>query len=207
MFSGIVQEIGEVVALEREGEHVRLRVRAPRTAPRLAIGDSVAVDGVCLTAIALEGEVFTVGLAPETLRRTNLGALQAGARVNLEPALRAGEPMGGHYVQGHVDGVGTIVADTPEGDSRRLRFRAPPELLRYVVVKGFIAVDGISLTVTECDDESFGVVLIAHTQEATTLGEKTVGDTVNLEVDVVAKYVERLIAPHLERLAAAVRTG
>jgi riboflavin synthase len=207
MFSGIVQEIGEVVALEREGEQVRLHVRAPRTAPRLAIGDSVAVDGVCLTATNLDGEVFTAGLAPETLRRTNLGTLRPGARVNLEPARRAGDPMGGHYVQGHVDGVGTIVADTPEGDSRRLRFRAPPELLRYVVVKGFIAVDGISLTVTECDDESFGVALIAHTQEVTTLGEKTVGDTVNLEVDVVAKYVERLIAPHLERLAAAVRMG
>ena len=190
MFTGLVREVGTVVSVTGR-ETMRLEVKAPATAAGL--GDSVAIDGVCLTVVAVDGETLAFDAVPETLARTSLGGLAAGSRVNLEPALRAGEPLGGHYVQGHVDGVGTIRSVELEGDGKRLWFDAPTELLRYLVEKGSIAVQGTSLTVAALDDAGFAVALIPHTIEATTLGELVPGDAVNLEVDVLAKYVERLL--------------
>ncbi len=193
MFTGIVEEIGTVEALEEAHGHVALRVAARLVCEDLHLGDSVAVDGVCLTVTDRNATAFTVGLAPETLRRTSLGDRQHGDGVNLERAVTAGARLGGHYVQGHVDGTGEIVASRPDGDSLWMTFRAPPELLRYLVVKGFVAVDGISLTITERAGDRFSLALVAYTQQAVTLARKQPGDRVNLEVDVIAKYVESLL--------------
>ncbi len=193
MFTGIVRERGRVVSVMRSGDGARLRIAAPETAAGTAVGDSVAISGVCLTAVAVaDGEVEFDAVA-ETLRRSSLGRIEAGADVNVEPALRAGEPLGGHYVQGHVDGVGRVRSAEPEGDGRLVRFDAPPELLRYCVEKGSVTVEGVSLTITDVDEAGFGVALVPHTLAATTLGALQPGDEVNLEVDVLAKYVERLL--------------
>jgi riboflavin synthase len=181
--------VGDVVGLDGG----RLTVSAPGTAAGARLGDSVAVDGVCLTVVACDESTLAFDAVPETLRRTSLGGLAPGARVNLEPALRAGEPLGGHYVQGRVDGVGRVRSLEPEGEGKRMAFSAPPELLRYVVEKGSIAVQGTSLTVAAVGDGGFEVALIPHTLEATTLGALRPGDDVNLEADVLAKYVERLV--------------
>jgi len=193
MFTGIVEEIGTVESLARAGGGHQLRVRARKVLEGLRLGDSVAVNGACLTATAFDGESFTVGLSPETLRRTNLGEVGPGDRVNLERALRPIDRMGGHFVQGHVDGVGSVADRRQEGDAVNLRFVCPPELSRYVVEKGFIAVDGVSLTVTARGDGWFTVTLIPFTQQAVTLSDKRVGEKVNLEVDIIAKYVESLL--------------
>ena len=193
MFTGIVRERGTVVSVSRSEDGARLRITAPETAATTAVGDSVAISGVCLTAVAVaEGEVEFDAVA-ETLRRSSLVRLEAGADVNVEPALRAGEPLGGHYVQGHVDGVGRVRSVEPEGDGRLLRFDAPPELLRYCVEKGSVTVEGVSLTITDVDETGFGVALVPHTLTATTLGALEPGDEVNLEADVLAKYVEKLL--------------
>jgi riboflavin synthase len=157
------------------------------------IGDSIAVNGTCLTVTALTNHSFTVGLSPETLRRTNLGLLKVGDPVNLERALAFGGRMGGHYVQGHVDGIGEIVAIVPEGDSKRVTIRPPARLLPYIVEKGYIAVDGVSLTVAEMRRDTFTVALVAYTQSAVIMGHQQVGALVNIEVDIIAKYVERLV--------------
>jgi len=194
MFTGVVREVGEVVSVEGDGRGVRLAVRAPLTAADTALGDSVAISGVCLTVVEAPDGVVTFDAVPETLGRTTLGRLDSGARVNVEPALRAGEPLGGHYVQGHVDGVGTVRSVEPEGDGTRVWFDAPSDILRYAVEKGSIAVEGTSLTVAALDDAGFAVALVPHTLRATTLGGLAAGDAVNLEVDVLAKYVERLLA-------------
>jgi len=180
MFTGIVREVGTVSAFDGS----RLVVE---TATEAAVGDSVAISGVCLTVVAQENGALAFDVVAETLDRTTLGRLALGARVNVEPSLRAGDPLGGHIVQGHVDGVGTL---RERGDLTW--FDAPPELTRYCVEKGSIAVDGTSLTVAATDDAGFAVALIPHTLEATTLGLLEPGDSVNLEVDVLAKYVERL---------------
>jgi riboflavin synthase len=193
VFTGIVEEIGTVRALEERDGGVYLQVGATIVCDDLRLGDSVSVNGVCLTVTQYDAAAFTVGLAPETLRRTNLGDLRAGDGVNLERAVAAGGRMGGHYVQGHVDGTGEIVAARPEGDSLWMTFRAPADLLPYLVVKGFVAIDGISLTITERRDDTFSVALVAYTQSAVTLAGKLPGDRVNLEVDVIAKYVESLL--------------
>jgi riboflavin synthase len=192
VFTGLVREVGTVVGLDG-GETVRLEIEAPETAGAAALGDSIAIDGVCLTVVAVDGPRLAFDAVPETLARTSLGTLADGSRVNLEPALRAGDALGGHYVQGHVDGVGTVRSVEPEGDGKRVWFLAPPELLRYVAEKGSVAVQGTSLTVAELDDRGFAVALIPHTLTATTLGALAPGDRVNLEVDVLAKYVERLL--------------
>ena len=192
MFTGLIREVGTVVGVSG-AETVRLELEGPGTAATAAIGDSVAIDGVCLTVVAVEGDRLAFDAVPETLARTSLGALREGSRVNLEPALRAGDPLGGHYVQGHVDGVGTVRSSEPEGDGRRVWFDPPAELLRYVVETGAIAVQGTSLTVAALDDAGFAVALIPHTLEATTLGGLSPDDRVNIEVDVLAKYVERLL--------------
>ena len=189
MFTGLVREVGTVVSMV-EG---RLRLEAPETAHGVELGDSVAIDGVCLTVVARDDSSLGFDAVPETLDRTALGALSAGSRVNLEPALRAGDALGGHYVQGHVDGVGTVRRVEREGDGRRVAFDASPEILRYIVEKGSIAVQGTSLTVAAVDDAGFEVALIPHTLSATTLGGLATGDRVNLETDVLAKYVEKLL--------------
>jgi len=192
VFTGIVRERGRVLTAEENGGGVRLRIAAPHTAASASLGDSVSVSGVCLTAVAVDDGELAFDAVPETLARTTLAEITAGAEVNLEPALRAGEPLGGHYVQGHVDGIGQVRSLEPEGDGARLRLDVPPELLRYCVEKGSITVDGVSLTVAALDDAGFAVALVPHTLAATTLGAAKPGDAVNLEVDVLAKYVERL---------------
>ncbi len=194
MFTGIVEEVGRVELLAKVGGGYQLRVRARKVLEELKLGESVAVNGTCLTVTRFDAGVFLVGLSPETLRRTNLGELKPGDRVNLERALRPTDRMGGHYVQGHVDGVGSVAERRRDGDALVLRFGCPPELSRYVVEKGFVAVDGISLTVTGCGEGWFSVSLIPFTQEAVTLADRGVGEKVNLEVDIMAKYVESLLA-------------
>ena len=189
MFTGLVREVGTVVSVV-DG---RLTVTGPETARGAQLGDSVSIDGVCLTVVAHNDSTLGFDAVPETLRRTALSALAQGSSVNLEPALRAGEALGGHYVQGHVDGVGTVRSVEPEGAGKRIAIDAPHDLLRYVVEKGSIAVQGTSLTVAAVDDAGFEVALIPHTLEVTTLGGLGPGDSVNLEADVLAKYVEKLL--------------
>jgi riboflavin synthase alpha subunit len=193
VFTGIVKEVGRAASITGRPEGIRIEIEAPTTAATTAVGDSVAVDGCCLTAVAAGEGRIAFDAVPETLARTSLGNLAVGSRVNIEPALRAGEPLGGHYVQGHVDGVGVVRGVAAEGVGRRVWVDAPPELLRYTVEKGSIAVQGASLTVAALDDNGFAVALIPHTLSETTLGELDPGQTVNLEVDVLAKYVERLL--------------
>jgi riboflavin synthase len=194
VFTGLIREVGRVASVAGGRDGVRLDVVAPRTAAGAQVGDSVAINGVCLTVVSVADGRLAFDAVPETLERSSLGRLAAGARVNLEPALRAGEPLGGHYVQGHVDGVGTVRSVEDEGDGKRIWFDAPPELLRYVVEKGSVAVEGTSLTVADLDGGGFAVALIPHTLSETTLGALEPGDPVNLEADVLAKYVERLLA-------------
>lgn len=191
MFTGIVRELGRVVSRRDDG---RLEVDAPATAAVTAVGDSVAIDGVCLTAIAVSGTRLAFDAVPETLRRSALGRLSAGDPVNVEPALRAGEPLGGHLVQGHVDAVGTVRSVEQEGEGARVWFDAPAAVVRLCVEKGSVTVAGVSLTVAALDDDGFEVALVPHTLAATTLGALAPGDEVNLEADVLAKYVERLLA-------------
>jgi riboflavin synthase len=188
MFTGIVRELGEVESLEPKDAGLRLRVRAPETAHGVGEGDSVSVSGVCLTAVAVDDGVIAFDVVQETLRRSTLGRLENGAGVNVEPALEAGDPVGGHFVQGHVDGVGRVRKVTPEG----LEIEAGPDILRYCVEKGSIAVEGVSLTIADLDETSFTVALVPHTREVTTLGRVAEGDDLNLEVDMLAKYVEKL---------------
>ena len=195
MFTGIVRELGHVVGIDGNEEGVVLRIDAPVTSATTGLGDSIAIDGVCLTAEAVDDETIRFHAVAETLSRTTLGRLAVGDAVNVEPALRAGEPLGGHIVQGHVDGVGTVRAVEPEGDGDRVAFEAPPEVLRYCVDKGSVTVSGVSLTIAGLDETSFEVALVPHTLAVTTLGSAEVGTAVNLEVDVLAKYVERLVGP------------
>ena len=190
MFTGIVEEVGTV----REARPGRLTIVARKVVEDLKPGDSIAVNGACLTVTEFGGDYFSVDIMPETLRRTNLGMLRSGDRVNLELPLAVGGRLGGHFVQGHVDGVGKVVAATPEGEALLLRFEASEEMMRYIVGKGFVAVDGVSLTVVEHDKSSFKVSLVAYTLQNTNLGGKRPGDFVNIEVDIIAKYVERLRA-------------
>ena len=193
MFTGLVEATGTVSAVEPDREGARLSVATPLAA-ELSDGDSVAVNGVCLTARGSGADGFAADVMAETLRRSSLGPLAAGDTVNLELPVRAGGRLGGHVVQGHVDGAGEVAAVAEEGFARVVRVAAPQELLRYVVEKGSIAVDGVSLTVSAVDGEAFEVSLIPETLERTTLGTLTPGRTVNLEVDVLAKYVEKLLA-------------
>jgi riboflavin synthase len=192
VFTGIVREVATVAAVARADGGIRLELDAPGTAPGVEVGDSVSVGGVCLTVVALDGERLAFDAVPETLARTSLAALTEGSPVNVEPALRAGDPLGGHYVQGHVDGVGTVVSVEPEGDGARIAITAP-ELARYCVEKGSIAVEGVSLTIAALRDDGFEIALIPHTLAVTTLGRLAAGDRVNLEADVLAKYVEKLL--------------
>lgn len=196
MFTGIVEQLGEVLRLEWHGEGGVLEVRCPPIAADVREGDSVAVNGACLTVVRTDGEAFAADVMKETFDRTSLGTLTPGAPVNLERAATLATRLGGHLVQGHVDGVGTVRARTPGDRWEDLTVALPPRLVRYVAEKGSIAVDGVSLTVVSVTDDpaEFTVSLIPATLERTTLGRRAVGDLVNLEVDVVAKYVERLLA-------------
>lgn len=183
-----------MLALERRAGDVRLRLGVDRLSlATTQPGDSIAVSGVCLTALDIEAHSFAADVSNETLSLTTLGALEVGRRVNLEPALRAGDPLGGHLVSGHVDGLGEVIAIEGDARSVRMRFKVPAILARYFARKGSVAIDGVSLTINEVEGDIFGVNLIPHTQSVTTLGDFTVGRQVNLEVDTIARYVERLL--------------
>ena len=195
MFTGIVEELGVVEAIEDQGDAVRLTVRGPLVVSDAGEGDSIAVNGCCLTVVTYDEQVFTADVMKETLDKTSLGAFQRGTRVNLERAVTADKRLGGHIVQGHVDGTGTILARTPSEHWELVEVALPEGLSRYLVDKGSITVDGVSLTVVTVTDKSFTVSLIPETLARTTLGLKQAGDAVNLEVDVIAKYVERMVAP------------
>lgn len=199
MFTGIVRERGRVVSLDLQEEGGRLVVAAPELAAALETGDSVAVEGCCLTAVAVAGADLSFDLSKETLDCTTLGSLAPGQDVNLEPALRAGDPLGGHFVQGHVDGVGQVRSVEPEGDGVRIWIELAPELSRYCVEKGSLTVAGVSLTVAALAGDAIAVALIPYTLRMTTLGVLVPGDSVNVEVDVTAKYVERLLEEKRER--------
>jgi riboflavin synthase len=192
MFTGIIREVGTVESVERTDDGARIRVRA-RAAEELRGGDSISVNGVCLTASSAGDGAFEADVMNQTLSVTTLGSLDAGGRVNLEPALRAGDPLGGHLVQGHVDGAGHVRSVSPDGFARRLRVELPDELRRYIAERGSVALDGVSLTVAELSPDGLEVSLIPETLERTTLGELEEGSEVNVEVDVVARYAERLL--------------
>ena len=194
MFTGIVEELGTISSAEGDGAGLRLLIEAPALAPLSRVGDSINVSGCCLTIVAVQGGALAFDVVPESLRRTALGGLAPGARVNLEDALRAGEPYGGHIVQGHVDGVGELAERREEGIGAWLRFRAPDCVQRYLIEKGSVTVAGVSLTVAELHEDGFAVAIVPHTLEVTTFGTLAAGDPVNLEADMIARYVERLLA-------------
>ena len=193
MFTGLVESLGTVVRVTESGVGRRLVVR-DSMGPQLAVGESVAVNGACLTVVDIRGDEFSFDVGPETLLKTNLGKLTVGERVNLERSLRVGDRLGGHFVQGHVDAVGTIDDRVRTGEWEDIWFRCPADLTRLMVPKGSIAVDGVSLTLVNVEPERFSVMLIPHTQSATTLGIKRVGDPVNLEADMLARHVAKLLA-------------
>jgi riboflavin synthase len=199
VFTGIIQTIGRLEERRPSGSGARLTIATPRQLPGLIVGESVAVNGACLTVAGLAAKRFAVDVSPETLRRTTLGGIAGGTRVNLERALRLGDRLGGHLVQGHVDGVGRLAAIRSEGDWRAYRFQVPAALAPFIVRKGSIAVDGVSLTVAACRDGSFTVALIPHTLAETTLGDRRPGDRVNLEADVMLKQVAALLRSSASR--------
>jgi riboflavin synthase len=194
VFTGLIEDVGQVESVERSADGARLRIASTLVA-EISLGDSIAVNGCCLTATTVEGGGFEIEAMNQTLEVTALGAVERGAHVNLELAMRAGDRLGGHIVQGHVDGIGTVASVEDDGFARRLRVELPPELLRYVIDKGSITLSGVSLTVAELGDSWAEVSLIPETLERTNLGEVAPGDRINVECDVIAKYVERLVAP------------
>jgi riboflavin synthase len=193
MFTGLIQDIGKIQSVERKGEGIRLTISTQLDLSHTKIGDSISLDGACLTVVGLSGRALTVDASPETLRRTTLLTVREGQPVNLEMPLKMSDPLGGHFVAGHVDGTGEIIEVAPEGNFMRYRFRVPAEIARYLIEKGSVAVDGISLTITECQDQEFMVSIIPHTTQSTTLGKKKAGDRVNVENDLIAKYVEKFV--------------
>lgn len=203
MFTGLVEEVGRVTALEAKSGagDARISLSAATVTGGTRVGDSILVNGACLTVDEIEGDALVFYTMPETLRRTALGSLREGSAVNLERAMAAGGRLGGHIVQGHVDGVGEVLDITPEDDAEIWTFSAPETVLRYAVEKGSVCVDGISLTVVSVGDDDFTVSILPHTRSNTNLGELGVGDHVNLEADVVGKYVERLMEPWTDRKA------
>jgi riboflavin synthase len=195
MFTGIVQDVGRIVSRETRGGDARLVISFDRLDPSgISVGDSICVQGCCLTAVELQDRTFTADASRETLSLTTLGDLGPGSPVNLEPSLRAGDPLGGHLVSGHVDGIGEIAAMSGDARSTRMEISVPPALARYIARKGSVAIDGVSLTVNEVRGATFGINLIPHTQAVTTLGALRVGTRINVEVDQIARYVERLLS-------------
>ena len=193
MFTGLVRSLAEVADVVAEPPGVRLVIREPLIATQTRLGDSIAINGCCLTVVAVEGDRLSFQAGEETLSRTNLGELTPGAMVNLEPSLRAGDPIGGHYVTGHIDALGIVDARHDDAEWCTMWFRAPPAQLAQMASKGSVAVDGVSLTLVDVDDERFSVALIPHTLAMTTLGRRAVGDRVNIESDVLGKYVEKAV--------------
>lgn len=204
VFTGIVEELGTVERIDRRDGALGLKIGASTALEGTGVGDSIAVNGVCLTVVSFDETSFSCEAVPETLARTNLGELVEGAPVNLERAVSSGRTFGGHYVQGHIDGTAEVIAIEPEGEAKNYRFRVPVDLARYVVPKGFIALDGASLTVVDAVDDELSVTLIPHTQTAVVMGAKPVGYRVNVEVDVLGKYVERIARAHLSELEARI---
>lgn len=202
MFTGLIEGTGRLVRIDGRGPDVKLIITAEYAIEHLVLGESIAVDGACLTVASFDQRLFTVDVSAETLSRTTLGGKTPGARFNLERALRLGDRLGGHLVAGHVDGVGTLIERFPEGRSWRLNFRAAPTITRYLIEKGSVAINGISLTVNGCDAESFQVNIIPHTGQATTIDDWKIGDRVNLETDLIGKYVEKLLGGYPLRSAA-----
>ena len=195
MYTGLVEETGVVVECRRDARSARLTVSASLVCQDVNLGDSVAVNGCCLTVVALEADRLTFDAVPETLARTNLGELKSTDVVNLERPLKIGARLGGHFVQGHIDGVGIVRSVVPIENAVVIEIEAPPSLLRYMIEKGSVTVDGVSLTVAEVFTDAFSVWTIPHTREVTTLGCRSVGDRVNLECDMLAKYIERMLIP------------
>lgn len=193
MFTGLIQAIGVLQRIDRQGADAQMVVRSLSPLADLELGESIAVDGACLTVAAFQGSIFTADVSVETLSRTTLGRKAAGNRLNLERALRLGDRLGGHLVSGHVDGIGVLTDRTKDGRSWRLFFKVPAELSRYIVAKGSIAINGISLTVNGCGPDRFDVNIIPHTADQTTVPDLQIGDQVNLETDIIGKYVERLL--------------
>jgi len=191
MFTGLVRALAAVREIQPAGPGRRLVIHAPQISRKAKVGDSIALNGACLTVVANSGDCLAFEAGPETLARTNLGELAAGSRVNLEPSLRVGDPLGGHYVTGHVEAVGHLASRNDEGEWSTFWFQFPPELARSMVPKGSIAVDGVSLTLVEVERERFSVAVIPHTLAATTLGQLRVGDRVNLETDLLARYAQK----------------
>jgi riboflavin synthase len=208
MFTGIVEEMGTVTKLVQRSGATLLTIAAQKALQGIEIGHSIAVNGICLTVMSFDPDEkqFSIEAVPETLRRTNLGRLTVGSPVNLERSVSAGQPMGGHYVQGHIDGTATVARTEPEGEAINFYFETSPELMRYIVPKGFIAIDGASLTVVDVTPQGFSLTLIPHTQQAVVMGRQGAGYVANLEIDVVAKYTEKIISSRLtafeERLHA-----
>lgn len=200
MFTGLVEARGKVAGIAPDGTAMLLTIRVPKSMtadaqrPACRLGDSVAINGCCLTVVAIENDAWSFQAGPETLAKTNLGRLSPGEVVNLERPLQAGGELGGHFVQGHIDGLATVDAIEPDGEWVTMWFRLPRKLSRFLVPKGSVAIDGISLTVVEAEAERFSVALIPHTLQVTTLGVREVGDAVNIETDILAKHVERLLA-------------
>ena len=202
MFTGIVEEMGEVLDLDAGEGVTRLEIRGATVLIGTRVGDSIAVQGTCLTVVELGADRFSVDAVPETLRRTNLSQLRVGSAVNLERAVSGDRPFGGHYVQGHIDGTAKVTAVNPDGDAVNVRFNVDAELRRYVVKKGYVALDGTSLTVSQLTEDGFEVTLIPHTRTQVTLGEVKVGDRVNVEVDVLGKYAAQTVGARLDAFEA-----
>ncbi len=195
MFTGIIEGLGEIRGLERSGGGLKIHLIPPFSARKLTLGESVAVNGVCLTVTHIDGETATFDISPETISRTTLGGLKPGDRVNVERALRASDRLGGHIVSGHVDGVGRVLSRRSQGDFLFYEVQIPSELSRYVIQKGSIAIDGISLTVNDIRDHRLSLAIIPHTASLTTIGYRQPGDLVNIEVDIIGKYIEKLLSP------------
>jgi riboflavin synthase len=193
MFTGLIIELGEIAAIDRRAHNARLSIKSRKIHRDIALGDSIAINGVCLTVTTVKGDVSSFDVSDETLKSTNLGELKRGDKVNLEPSLRPDSKMGGHFVSGHVDGIGRIRSRRTEGNAERIEIEAPANILKYLVQKGSVSVDGISLTVVDVLKDAFSLVIIPHTSSLTTIGFKKVGDTVNLEPDILAKYVEKFL--------------
>jgi riboflavin synthase len=189
MFTGLIIELGEIVSIERRSDSAKVFVKGIEVAKDASLGDSIAINGVCLTVVSIDKDTFSFDVSYETLRSTNIGALKRGDRVNLEPALMPHSKMGGHFVTGHVEGIGIIRAKTSVGNAIKIEIEVPANILMYLVEKGSVAVDGISLTVADVLKNAFSVVIIPHTAKLTTIGFKRIGDTVNLEPDILGKYV------------------
>ncbi|BCB95142.1 riboflavin synthase subunit alpha [Dissulfurispira thermophila] len=197
MFTGLIIELGEVVSLEKKTESARLFIKSSDVIKDAVIGDSIAINGVCLTVVSIDKDIFSFDVSHETLKSTNLGSLRRGDRVNLEPSLRPNSKLGGHFVTGHVEGTGRIKSKTHIGNAIRVEIQAPDNILRYLIEKGSVTVDGISLTVVDVLKDAFNVVIIPHTAKMTTIGFKNIGDTVNLEPDILGKYVAKFLSNSL----------